>query len=117
MDKDKQNKDSKKDHQIDLNQFRQLIGDAKGEDYSLEDILAEYGAGRPRKKRTGGPSDAVRKQETGRLVLFPGTGPLPDLRSSPKPEVKSSADRPVRAGTPPVPEAEPSAPPAGGDAE
>ncbi len=111
MDKDKPNKDSK---QIDLNQFRQLIGDAKGEDYSLEEILAEYSTGKPRKRRTGGSSDAFRKQETGRLVLFPGTGPLPELQ--PKRKAERSPVRPLQTAPPPEPE-EPPAPPAGDGAE
>ncbi len=122
--------DPKRNNQIDLAQFRQLIGDAKGGGYSLEEILAEYGAGKPRSRKRGGGPDAFRKQETGRLVLFPGTGRLPDLRDAPKdkeepepppkagPQPVKGAEVPLREEKPasPPPEKEPGGPPEDGKA-
>lgn len=78
----------KKSNIDDLNQFRSLIGDAQGDDFSLDDILAEYGAGKgpgrgavpveSAEEETEGPDlpwpEASRTpREAAKVLAFPGT--------------------------------------------
>ncbi len=63
------NKDQKKNNQIDLAQFKRLIGDAEQSDFSLDDILAEYGAD---------PKPPAAGKKPGKVVAFPGAASLPN---------------------------------------
>ncbi len=94
-------KDPKKTEQIDLAQFKQLIGDAERADLSLDEILAEYGAG-PQPPKAPGPA---RSKGPGKVVAFPGTGPLPPIPpQGPEQEEEEEppgGDEPVRSAASP----------------
>ena len=78
----------------DLNEVKSLIGDAKGDDFSLDDILAEFGSGRPAGRGAVPVAPVVpeEKEETpdlpwpepprtrggkNKVVDFPGRTPAP----------------------------------------
>jgi len=65
-----------------LAQLRSMVGDATGDDFSLDDILAEYSDRKPPEVVTMSPEE----DEDDNLLLFPGI--LPDPKP-PKPEDES----------------------------
>ena len=89
-------RDKKKLNKDDLAQVRSLIGEAEGEGFSLDDILAEFGSGRPAGRGAvpvgpkgageGGPdlpwpqAAPSRRREEGKVVAFP-TAPLEEAPS------------------------------------
>ena len=83
-DRDKQNNPG------DLIDIKSLIGDADGGDFSLDDIMAEFGHPPAPEE----PEDLPREPEEaaplppGKMVAFPGPGPLPEEPEEP--------DRPER---------------------
>ncbi len=78
-----------------LSQVKSLIGQAKGEDYALDDILAEFGQGPgPR------PKGAKRPRPEGKVVAFPGAATLPAQEAPPAPAQDSGG--PAEQGAPPA---------------
>ena len=93
----------------DLSQVKSLIGDARGEDFSLDDILAEFGSGklpgrgavpvRSKEPKPGGPdlpwpqARLSRSREEAKVVDFPGfSAPEEDaLPESPEPREEPPA--------------------------
>jgi len=80
-----------------LAQLRSMVGDANGDDFSLDDILAEYSDRKPPEVVTMSPEE---DDEEDNLLLFPGI--LPD----PKPPEPEEEDLPAEEEQPEPEEAD-----------
>lgn len=80
-----------------LAQLRSMVGDANGDDFSLDDILAEYSDRKPPEVVTMSPEE---EDEEDNLLLFPGI--LPD----PKPPEPEEEDLPAEEEQPEPEEAD-----------
>ena len=72
--------EKKLNQEKELAQLRSMVGDANGDDFSLDDILAEYSDRKPPEVATMSPEE---EDEEDNLLLFPGI--LPDPKP-PEPE-------------------------------
>jgi hypothetical protein len=108
-------------NQDDLAQVKSLIGEAKGDAFSLEEILAEYGSGKKtvpiatpvppeqsQEATLSWPDPPHKPRKSSKVVSFPGAEPASTQEPETPPEESSSPEEPSGEEAPPEEEPEPS---------
>ena len=100
--------DEKLNNGGELIDIKSLIGDADSGDFSLDDIMAEFGHKPPKPAKPKGPDeDPEARFNTIEWKKIPKKKPLPRPPGAPPPEGKMVAFPSARAATPPQPEESP----------